>query len=129
MKQIVYRILAGVIVIAAGYAAFRTISDRDFTTGFPFGILSAIVGFMVIVPTFTAYALYGEKAGNRVLIPLVKILHLPDALLHRLAQRYVALPDELNPSRRDVDTPADANRVVRSGDSNPGSTSEHSNNA
>jgi hypothetical protein len=71
MRQIVYRTLAGAVVIAAGYAAFRTISDRDFTTGFPFGILNAILGLLLIVPTFTVYALYGEKAGNRVVVPLV----------------------------------------------------------
>lgn len=129
MRQIVYRILAGLIVIAAGYTAFRTISDRDFTTGFPLGIVSPILGFLLIVPTFTAYALYGEKAGNRVVVPLVKILNLPEALINRLAHRYVALPNELNQSRREVDALADGNRMADSGDSNPESITEHSNNA
>jgi hypothetical protein len=129
MRQIVYRILAGVIVIAAGYTAFLTFSDGDFTTGFPFGIVSAILGFLVIVPTFTAYALYGEKAGNRVLVPLVKLLNLPEALLNRLAHRYVALPKEFNQSGHGVDTLANPNSVVESTDPNLKSTSEHSNNA
>lgn len=103
MRQIVYRILAGLIVIAAGYAAFQTVSERDFTTGFEFGIVGPILGFLLIVPSFIAYALFGERAGNRVLVPLLKLLHLLDTLWHRFSHRYVQMPSELEPPRENAE--------------------------
>ena len=104
MKQIIYRILAGLIVIAAIFTAFYTISEREFTEGFPFGIAGAVLGFLLIVPTFTVYALCGEAAGNRVLVPLMKLLNLPDTLVNRFAQRFVELPKDLQQTPR-IETP------------------------
>jgi hypothetical protein len=129
MKQALYRILAAAIVIGAGYAAFLFASDRDFRTAFPFGTLNAVLGFLLIIPTFTAYAVYGENTGNRVLIPLLKLVQLPTALLERIVQRYVVLPSELNQPRDDHDKPAVSSEPLTSGNSGSGSITDHSDTA
>lgn len=129
MKKRLYRILAGAIVIGAGYAAFLTASDGDFRAEFPFGVLSLVVGFLVIIPTFTAYAIWGENAGNRVLIPLLNLLHLPDALLERVAERYIVLPSEFKRPRNNDDRQAATSEPQTSENSSSGSISGRSDTA
>lgn len=127
MKHVVYRVLAAAIVIAAGYTVFLTVADRDFTAGFPFGILTAVFGFLLIVPTFTAYALYGEKAGNRVLVLCLKLANLPDALLDRIARRYLALPSELSQPHHEGDKPAAPSESLASAEPSHASIGQPSN--
>ncbi|MGQ0815720.1 MAG: hypothetical protein ACT4O1_14890 [Gemmatimonadota bacterium] len=95
MRQIIYRVFAGLIVIAAGFAVYRSVSERDFTTGFEFGIVAPIIGFLLLIPAFTAYTLFGEKAGSRV-------LHGPNALRTRFFQRYLQAPSELKPPQENA---------------------------
>lgn len=128
MRQIIYRTLAGLIVIAAGYTAFITVAKRDFTTGFEFGIVAPILGFLLIVPSFTAYALFGEKSGNRVLVPLVKLLNLPDTLANRLARRYVQIPPGLEPPGETGENQRLENITLPSKEPTSESTAGHSNN-
>lgn len=58
-----------------------------------FGILGPALGFVLIVPTLTAFALFGEEAGSRVSVPLMKLLHLPEAWsrLTKLAKRELSM--------------------------------------
>lgn len=129
MNKRLYRILAGAIVIGAAYAAFLTASNRGFRAEFPFGALTLVLGFLVIIPTFTAYALWGENAGNRVLVPLLNLLNLPDALLERVARRYIVLPSEFNRPRDGDGRQAAASDPETSEDSSSGSISGRSDTA
>ena len=107
MKSL-FRILAAAIVITAIGVTIANVRRFGIRDGVDWRAVSGIIGLMLILPTLTAYALFGEQAGNRVLVRLNQILNIPTMLLERWLSRHVEVPPELlsqPPQEKKLDKP------------------------
>ena len=94
MRSALFRTLAGLIVVLGIWAVCFSVIDSDRSWESLFEIGSAFIGLLFIVPTMGAYALKGEKAGNRVLVGASRIMNLPAHWFDRLLRKHVEVPPE-----------------------------------
>ena len=97
MRSRLFRGAAGLVVVLCFIAIGLTIRRGDFQSAFPFGLWTLLLGFLLIIPTFSIYAIKGEKAGNRMLARVLRLQALPEALFQRLIGRHLEIPPELMP--------------------------------
>lgn len=93
MRSILFRVLAAVLAILASVLIPLSLFKGD--SQYPFGFYTLVAGVFLIVPTFLAYAIGGEGAGNRVMVKLMRLLAVPEMLGDKLLRHYVKVPKEL----------------------------------
>lgn len=80
-------ILATLIVVVAVLVWVHDLSfppDRD--------DYLAVVGVLLFAPTFAVYAVLGERAAYRFLLPGLALLNLPQVLVEAFVSKHVVVP-------------------------------------
>ncbi len=97
MRDKIFRTVSGVLfAMSVGTLViyFREWPGLDFS---PMNEVMVIAALFLISPTLAVYALRGEQAAYKALIPGLALFHLPQILLEAVLSRVVEIPDVLQP--------------------------------